>query len=137
MSHNAAQHRIGCLNHEPHVPGEACGYMRIDEIRGLGVAQGGCVDGFCDKAARESARMGKAIGERLSAFDQEKVPAGTPVLGLDALTSAYGVGQQARAPGKMFSRSDILAVIRAHRGVAGNVADAEYQKLIAAFEAME
>lgn len=56
----------------------------------------------------------------------------------DALKQpVYGVAQQARAPGKMFSRSDILAVIRAHRGVAGNVADAEYQKLIAAFEAME
>lgn len=51
--------------------------------------------------------------------------------------ATYGVAQQLRAPGKQFSRSDILAIIRAQRAVAGNVADAEYGKLLAIFESIE
>lgn len=53
------------------------------------------------------------------------------------LQGKYGVAQQLRAPGKMFSRSEILAILRAQRGVAGNVADAEYGKLVSIFESIE
>lgn len=49
----------------------------------------------------------------------------------------YGLAQMLRAPGKTFTRKEVLAVLRAQRGVAGNVADSEYGRLISIFEAME
>lgn len=139
-----------------------------------------CGDGFCDRAAREQAKMKAAIHERMRAADEVRVPPGTPMLGLDAATSKnplclpgcgvetpknrcvheFGcivaaqenrkareeaaveranaqLAKEFHAPGKQFTRSDILAILRAQRAVAGNVADSEYQKLLSIFENLE
>lgn len=95
MSHNEAQHRTPCLNREQHVPGEACGYMRVEGLCGLysNPAKEACPPGQCDRRARQEARE-------------------------DSLRMSPADLKQARAPGKMFSRSDILAILRGQVAVA-------------------
>lgn len=85
-----------------------------------------------NRRARQQA-AGAGVGRASAGFG----PHGLESLSASLKPAAYGLAQQLRAPGKMFSRSDILAILRAQRGVAGNVADAEHQKLINIFESIE
>lgn len=59
------------------------------------------------------------------------------LLRASGVLAGYGVSQLARAPGRMFPRSDIVAVLCAQRGVAGVVVDVEYERLISIFQQME
>lgn len=47
------------------------------------------------------------------------------------------MAQMAKAPGKMIARSDIIAILRAQRGISGSVVDAEYDRLISIFSNVE
>lgn len=57
--------------------------------------------------------------------------------GAGLASGAFNTAQQLRAPGKQFARSEVLAILRSCRADAGNVADAEYARLINIFERME
>lgn len=56
---------------------------------------------------------------------------------VQGIAGSAGSYSQARAPGKMFSRSDILAILRAQRVVAGPVVLAEYDRLLSIFSNIE
>lgn len=66
--------------------------------------------------------------------------AGSASLDLNALGAALRNRAQVSTPfnpSRSFTRGEVLAVLRAMRGVAGTNADTEYQKIITTFERME
>lgn len=97
-----------------------------------------------DATAARIARELAAMREAAAARPPERVGSATygPAGGSVLFPSAYGAAQQLRAPGKTFTRSDILAILRGHLALAQqrpaemNERDA-IRALIAVFESLE
>jgi hypothetical protein len=102
---------------------------------------------FMQRRAQEAAARADVAREvKIGARDMAGAYAarqaqGGAILGLGSIEAQElrGLAQMARAPGKMFSRSDILAIIRAERATipAGGGEALLVQRLLSIFENLE